>query len=91
MFSQINVRTKSHSTWYLHSQSCICYLVNKNDNKFETQSRQETQEYETVVFQKNKYKILTCINLSKQNNDHTRISHEMEFRSSFKEMLQEHL
>ena len=53
MFSQINVRTKSHSTWYLHGQSCICYLVNKNDYKFETQSRQEAQEYETVVFQKN--------------------------------------
>ena len=45
---------------------------------------QETQEHETVVFQKNRYKILTYINPLEQNNDHTRISHEIEFRSSFK-------
>ena len=45
---------------------------------------QETQEHETVVFQKNRYKILTYINPFEQNNDHTRISHEIEFRSSFK-------
>ena len=41
------------------------------------------QEYETVVFQKNRYKVLTCVNPFEQNNDHTRISHEIEFRSSF--------
>ena len=49
-----------------------------------THSRQETQEYETVVFQKNRYKILTYVNPFEQNNGHTRISHEIEFRSSFK-------
>ena len=52
-------------------------------NIIETHSRQETQEYETVIFQKNRYKILTYINPSEQNNNDTRISHETEFRSSF--------
>ena len=45
------------------------------------QNRQETQEYETVVFKKIRYKILTYINPFEQNNNHTWISHE--FRSSF--------
>ena len=49
-----------------------------------TQSRQKTQEDETEVFQKNIYKILTYINPFEQNNNHTRISHETEFRSAFK-------
>ena len=53
-------------------------------NIIKTHSRQETQEYETVVFQKNRYKILTYVNPFEQNNDHARISHEIEFRSSFK-------
>ena len=52
-------------------------------NIIKTHSRQETQEYETVVFRKNRYKILTYINPSEQNNNDTRISHETEFRSSF--------
>ena len=38
------------------------------------QSRQQTQEYETVVFQKNIYNILTYVNPFQQNNNHTRIS-----------------
>ena len=45
------------------------------------------QEYETVVFQKNRYKVLTCVNPFEQNNDHTRISHEIEFQSSFKKVV----
>ena len=36
------------------------------------------QEYETVVFQKNRYKILKYVNPFEQNNDHTRISLENE-------------
>ena len=91
MFSLINVRTKSRSTWYLYSQSCICYQFYKDDNKFKTQSKQEIQEYETVVFQKNRYKILTYTNPFEQNNDHTRISHEIEFRSSFKSFVGKYL
>ena len=53
-------------------------IVYKDNNKFKTQSRQETQEYETVVFQKNRYKILKYVNPFEQNNDHTRISLENE-------------
>ena len=67
------------------------YIVNhayvikfiKMTNIIKTHSRQETQEYETVVFQKNRYKILTYTNPSEQNNNDIRISHEIEFRSSF--------
>ena len=44
MFSQINVRKKSQSTWYLYIQTYICYQVYKDDIKFKTQSRQKTQE-----------------------------------------------
>ena len=47
-------------------------------------SRQTTQEDETVVLQKSRYKILTYTSLFEQNNDHTQISHDTEFCSSFK-------
>ena len=41
MFSQINVRIKSQSTWNLYKQSSYkCY---KDDIKFKAQSRQKTQ------------------------------------------------
>ena len=85
MFSQINVRTKSQSPG-TYTVNHTCYEVYKDDIKFKTQSRQKTQkpqENQTVVFQKNRYKILTYINPFEQNNDHTRMSHEIEFRSSF--------
>ena len=51
------------------------------------QKTQKIQEDEAVVFQKNRYKILTYINSFEQNNDHTKILHETEFRSSFKESV----
>ena len=64
-----------------------CYVY-KDSINFKTQSRQKTQkiqEDETVVFQKNRYEILTYINPFEKNNDHTWISHKVEFRSSFKD------
>ena len=60
------------------------YYIYKDDIKFKTQNRQKTQEDETVVFQKSRYKILNYTSPFEQNNDHTQISHEIEFRSFFK-------
>ena len=51
------------------------------------QEQAETSEEETVVFQKSRYKILTYTIPFEQNNDHTQISHEAEFRSSFKSRM----
>ena len=48
------------------------------------QSRQKTQEDETLVFQKNMHKIQSYKNPIEQNNDHTRKMHKIQFRSFFK-------
>ena len=64
------------------------YYVYKDSIKSKTQSRQKTQKIqvdETVFFQKSRYEILTYINPFEKNNDPTWISHEVEFRSSFKD------
>ena len=56
--------------------------------KFKTQSRKKTNkalEDEALLFQKNRHKIQTYINPFEENNDHTRITHKIQFRSSFKE------
>ena len=76
MSSQINVRTKLYSTWYLYIESY------KDDINFKTQNSQKNQEDEAVVFQKSRCKILTYTRLFEQNNDHMQISHEIEFCSS---------
>ena len=76
MFSQINVRTKSPIQSIMH-------MFIRFSIKFKTLSRQKTQkiqEDKTVVFQNNIYKILNYVNPFEQNNDHTRISHEIELR-----------
>ena len=59
-------------------------LSYKDDIKLKTQSRPKTQEDETVVSQKSRYKILTYTSPFQQNDYHAQISHEKEFRSSFK-------
>ena len=59
-------------------------LSYKDDIKLKTQSRPKTQEDETVVFQKSRYKILTYTSPFEQNDYHAQISHEKELRSSFK-------
>ena len=54
--------------------------------KFQTRSRQKTKkakEDETLVFQNNRYKIQTYINSFEEHNGHTRITHKMQFCSSF--------
>ena len=51
-------------------------LSYKDDIKLKTQSRPKTQEDETVVFQKSRYKILTYTSLFEQNDYHAQISHE---------------
>ena len=58
--------------------SNIIYIIIK------TQSRQKAQEGKVIVFQKKRYELQTCINLFEQINDHTRIMHKIQFRSSFK-------
>ena len=52
------------------------------NSKHRTQA--ENSGRETIVFQKDRYKILTYTSLFEQNNDHMQISHEIEFHSSFK-------
>ena len=85
LFLQINVRTKLQTTWHLYKQSlCKCYYVYKDDINFKKQSRQKTQEDETLVFQKIMHKIQTYKNPIEQNNDHTRKMHKIQFRNSFK-------
>ena len=74
---------REHSTKYLCIESYML-LSYKDHIKLKTQSRQKTQEDETVVFQKSRYKILTYTSPFEQNDYHTQISHEKEFRSSFK-------
>ena len=80
LFWQIIVRIKSH----IQSTKFIKIASN---SKHSRQKTQKMQEDETVVFQKNRCKMLTYINPFEQNHDHMRISHEIEFRSSFKEKL----
>ena len=58
-----------------------------SDSKRRADKKQKTDEDETVVFQKSRYKILTYINPFEQNNDHTRISYEIEFCSFFKHII----
>ena len=84
MISQINVRTKSQSTLYLYKQKLYkCYYVYDDDIKFKTQTENaETQKDETLVFQKNMYKIQNYINPFEQNNDHTRLMHKIQYLSS---------
>ena len=41
------------------------------------QKKQKTEEDETLVVQKNRYTLQTCINSFEQNNDHTQIMHKM--------------
>ena len=51
------MRAKSQSTWYIYSESYLCYYVHEDDIKFKTQSRQKTQktqEDETVQTRLNK-------------------------------------
>ena len=43
------------------------------------------QEHETPVFQKKRYEMQTYKNPFEQNNDHTRIMHEMQCLRSFKD------
>ena len=50
-----------------------------------TQSRQKTEEHETLVFQNKLCKIQTYINLFEQNNDHAWVMYEMQCLSSFKD------
>ena len=62
-------------------------LFSQINVRTKSQSRQKTrktQEDETVVFQKNRYSILTYIKPFEQSNDHRRISYEIEFCSPFK-------
>ena len=54
-----------------------------SDSKRRADKKQKTDEDETVVFQKSRYKILTYINPFEPNNYHTRILYEIEFRSFF--------
>ena len=84
MISQIKVRAKSQSTWHLYKQSLYkCYYVYDDDIKFKTQTEStEAQEDETLVFQKNMYKIQNYINPFEQNNDHARLMHKIQYLSS---------
>ena len=83
MFSQINVRTKSQNTWHLSKQSLHKYYQGyKGDIKFKTQSKQKTQEDETLAFQTTRMQ--TCTNLFEQNNGRTRIMHKYNGLNSFK-------
>ena len=58
-----------------------------SDSKRRADKKQKTDEDETVVFQKSRYKILTYINPFEPNNYHTRILYEIEFRSFFKPII----
>ena len=86
MISQINVRTKSQSTWHLYKQSLYkCFYVYDDDIKFKTQAENaETQEDEALVLQKNMYKMQNYINPFEQNNDHMRVTHKIQYFSSLK-------
>ena len=59
--------------------------MTSNSKQRADRKHKKTHEDETAVFQKDRYRILTDVIPFEQNNDHTRISHEiMKFHSSFK-------
>ena len=51
--------------------------MTSNSKKTEQTEKTETEEDETLVFQKNRYTLQTCIISFERNNDHTQIMHKM--------------
>ena len=51
--------------------------MTSNSKKQSRQKKQKTEEDETLVVQKNRYTLQTCINSFEQSNDHTQIMHKM--------------
>ena len=59
------------------------YAVDRYKNAIKSVKMRGTQEDETLIFQKNMYKMRTFINPLEQNNDHTQKIHKIQFRSFF--------
>ena len=87
MFLQINAK-QNYGASGIYKQNCYSNISNSRkmlaNSKLKADERkQKTQEDETLVLQKNRYKMQTYFNLFQQNNDHMRIMHKMQCCSSF--------
>ena len=88
VFSQTNVRTKSQSTWQNNDYTNVIKSIKMIWNsKHRSERKQKTQEDETLVFQKNRYKMQTYINPFEENNHHMWVIHKIQFWSYFNRKL----
>ena len=88
-------RTFINSLLSFHKENKLKSTFLNNDNTYikvliqniRCKTKNRKHRSEKVVFQKNRQKIQTDINLFELNNDHTQIIRKIQFRSSFNSQL----
>lgn len=89
IFTSTTVREKSQKTWHLYKHWLYkCYEVHKGDMEFKTQNNQKmkktNKDKKSLFSNRIGRKCIFRWTRNEQNNDHTLLTHKIEFRNSFK-------